>query len=125
MPLPEEEYKRQQTWFEQKINTDMNFLNDENKWMKDAQKGCEKEDEKEDEIQPNDGISNVSSPGKTQASSKSKSSLTSSAYLRAKAEKAALIQHLAALKKHALEAQEEKLHFEQERLKRQKEQLEM
>lgn len=31
----------------------MNFLNDVNKWMKDAQKGCEKESEREEEIQPN------------------------------------------------------------------------
>lgn len=36
MPLPEEENKRQQTWFEQKTNANMNILNDVNKWRKEA-----------------------------------------------------------------------------------------
>lgn len=71
-------------------------------------------------LNKNISIKNISPSGKTRVSSKSKCSITSSLYLRAKAEKAALIKHMA-----ALEAQQEKLHAEQERLKRQKEQLEI
>lgn len=115
IPMLEEEIERQQTWFESKSKENEKFMHDIKQWLMDAKGSCELENS--DDIQPNDSISNVSSHGKGRSISSSKVSTTSSAYIKAKAEKAALLQRMSALeKKHVLEAQ-------QESLKRQKEHL--
>ena len=76
-----------------------------------------------DYINPGDSVSNVSS---RKGHSGSCVSRASSARLKAKAEKAALMEKVAALqRRHDLEEQEEKLRQEKIKLKKKKEQLEL
>lgn len=80
-------------------------------------------------INPDDSVSNALKKGsccKTHSSSgSSKASSTASARLKAKAEKAALLQSVALKKLHVLEAKEEDFQRQKEKLRREKEQLQM
>lgn len=113
----------QNHWFQQKMETFDGFIQDVNVWFSEV--GGHKthsiaESVITDDIGPDDSVSNVSKPKSNhKSSSSSRASSASSARIKAQAEKAALMERVAALqKKHDLEAQEE-------RLKRKKEQLEL
>ena len=75
-----------------------------------------------DDIRPHDSISNITRNRTTV----SKSSSTSSARIRALAEKAALMEQVAALqKKHDMEKEQEQLDMQKEKIRRKQEKLEM
>ncbi len=134
MPMPDPEHDKQQHWLAQKIEEINIFENDVKKWLADA--AAKKDDENLDvlsitnsDIRPEDSISNVSSKGskhKDHSSVHSKASSIIYVRLKAKAERAALLQSAAALRKmHDIDAEEEALQMEKAKLKRKKEQLEV
>ncbi len=116
MPMPDPEQDKQQHWLAQKIEEINIFENDVKKWLADA--AAKKDDENLDvlsitnsDIRPEDSISNVSSKGskhKDHSSVHSKASSIIYVRLKAKAERAALLQSAAALRKmHDIDAEEE------------------
>ena len=94
---------------------------DENDVDKNAMSECQYD------VNPEDSVSNVQSKRSSRRSySRSGMSSTASACLKAKAEKAALMEKAVALqKRHELEAQEEKLRLESDKLRKIKEQLDI
>ncbi len=135
MPMPDPEHDKQQYWLAQKIEEINTFEHEVRKWFADV--AAKKDDEnldvlsiKNSEIRPEDSISNVSSKGSKHKDDSSVHSKASSIFyvrLKAKAERAALIQSAAALRKmHDIDAEEEEaLQMEKAKLKRKKEQLEV
>lgn len=136
--LPSEEMSKQNKWFEIEMNSNTEMIKRIEGWLLDFKEQC-KGDENDggddvvdgevdnavqhttvitDEIGPNDSISNVNEKRCTSASCSSHRSLrssTSSAYLKAEAERAALIARAATLKeKHELEVQEEQIRQKKE-----------
>lgn len=81
----------------------------------------------QDDINPGDSVSNVSSKRSSRKGHfRSYVSSTSSARLKARAEKVALLEQATALKRrHELEAQEDKLRQERDKLRKLREQLEL
>lgn len=126
--LPEDEEKRQKIYFHAKGSTFSNFIEKVKGWLSDVGHPYAQSNDAEnppgnlsvvsDEINPEDSVSNVScqEENRSRARSKlSKASSTSSARIRAEADKAALMERMAALeRKHALEEKEEKLRKEKE-----------
>jgi len=125
--LPNDEQEKQQTWFNGKMLIFSGFKDDVQKWLNTesqvSRSGVDGDAFQED-IQPNDSVSNISSRGSSKPSSgKGSSSVrtgrssASSARIIAEAEKAALIARATALKeKHALEVQQEQLRRRQEQM---------
>lgn len=132
LDLPKDEVEKQIKYFEQKVASFSNFIEEVKSWLSNAghlyepsndDKPAENEN---DDIRPEDSVSNVLGPKVSSkvGSGLSKISSTNSAKIKAQAEKAALAERMAALKrKHLLEAREEKIRLEQEQLRREKEQL--
>ena len=129
LPLPEDEFEKQNQWFQQKMETFDGFIQDVKVWLPEAAQQIAHSIAESvilqsvvnsDDIGPDDSVSNASKPkSKHKSSSSSRASSTPSARTKAQAENAALMERVAALKKkHELEAQEEQL-------KRKKEQLEL
>ncbi|XP_027860260.1 uncharacterized protein LOC114136464 [Xiphophorus couchianus] len=127
LPLPEEEVKRQSVYFQSKVTTFSDFMDNIKVWLHEAgdsyteQKNNVDDDQVADldEINPEDSVSNISSvkPRSKTSSQQSWTSSTSSARIKAAAEKAAFMERLAALdKRHLIQAQEEKLRKEKEKL---------
>lgn len=125
--LPNAEKEKQQTWFDGKMLIYNGFRDDVQKWLStESQVSCSGVDGNacQDDIQPNDSVSNISSRGSSKPSSRKSSSSVrtgrSSAFsvrIIAEAEKAALIARATALKeKHALEVQQEQLRRRQEQM---------
>ncbi|XP_023192327.1 uncharacterized protein LOC111609249 isoform X3 [Xiphophorus maculatus] len=136
LPLPEEEVKRQSVYFQSKVTTFSDFMDNVKVWLHEAgdsyteRKNNVDDDQVADldEINPEDSVSNISSvkPRSKTSSQQSRTSSTSSARIKAAAEKAALMERLAALdKKHLIEAQEEKLRKEKEKLRKEKEKFDL
>ncbi len=136
MPIPKDEFDKQTKWFDAKLAENQCFQKEITEWLSDAgrtlraDKTCDASSAVNSEIGPDDSISNVSTKqsqcSKVLKGSASTSSSTSSARIKAMAERAALVQHAASMeKKHTLEEEEERLRIQSERLKRQKEQLMM
>ncbi|XP_032425050.1 uncharacterized protein LOC116723928 [Xiphophorus hellerii] len=98
-------------WFEPRITNLNYFLNDVETWKKDIVQST---------IRPSDSISNVSQKSKSSSSirsSASRSSSVSSELKKAKAEQAAALARVAALKeKHALQMEEAKLKLKMEQI---------
>lgn len=120
--LPPEEKETHRIWFQAKKLSIDKFIDDMEKWMKNAdgsepvENVEEEEEDVENEINSHDRISNVGSKKSTRkshtksSSSTSSRSSTSSARLQAEAERAALAVLAAALReRHVLEEQEEML----------------
>ena len=122
--LPQEEKERHETWFKAKMMFNNEFIDDVETWVKrnenqvsETENNCDM-GAKNDDINPNDSISNVGKHSNKSVTSH-RSSTTSSVKIKAAAEKAAVMARMAALKeRHALEEQEQKI-------KRKKEQLEL
>lgn len=135
--LPKEEMSKQNQWFEFEMNSNTEIIKRIKEWLldiKEQSKGVDDDgdfdDDDEvdsaaplmtvitDEIGPNDSVSNVGGKRCTSASCSSHRSLkssTSSAYLKAEAERAALLARAATLKeKHELEVQEEQIRQKKE-----------
>ncbi len=135
MPMSKPEYEKQQSWLVCTMKENNEFITDVKQWLSDA--GVSYSDGGDDgmsitdtNINPDDSVSNATRKGsqcKTHSSSSSsRVSSTASARLKAKAERAALLQSVAALNKlHVLEAKEEELQRQKEKLRREKEQLQM
>ena len=144
-PMPEEEQSKQNTWIQAKMLGSEMFMQDVSKWLSEnrginydgvnankvlglSEHECVNADgankvlgpsvQCQDNINPEDSVSNVSRGSKrSKASSKGSGSGVSSACMRAKAEKAALLEKAAALqKRHEIEAEEEKLRKRKEQL---------
>lgn len=126
LDLPEDEVEKQNKYFEQKVTMFSKCIEETKGWLSKAGHPYQpltltddKPDEAEsvvDDMRPEDSASN--------ASRLSKTSSTYSAKIKARAEKAALEERMAALKqKHLLEAKEEKIRLEKEQLEREQEQL--
>lgn len=125
--LPSEEKEKQQTWFNGKMLICDEFVDDVEKWLSaESQVSCSGVDARvcQEDVNPDDSISNISSCKSSKSSSKKSSSSVrsgrfsaASARIMAEAEKAALMARAAALKeKHTLEVQQEKLRHRQEQL---------
>lgn len=141
--LPEEEQRRQETWFQFKRSNNDEFAEEILTWLKengisyDDDDGGDENDQNEGDfdknarsgchdINPEDSVSNVPSKRSSRRSHSRSAMSSTSACLKAKAEKAALMQKAAALqRRHELEAQEEKLRQESDRLRKIKEQLDL
>lgn len=132
--LPEGEREKHDIWFKAKMICNDEILSEVNRWLnaiqlKKGNKGDECGDEKgsqkgkrdeqdNDDIRPEDSVSNVPSKQVSRRSSRSGKS-TNSARIKEEAERAALLAQAASLKeRHALEEQEQQL-------KRRREQLEL
>lgn len=132
--LPEGEREKHDIWFKAKMICNDEILSEVNRWLnavqlKKGNKGDECGDEKgsqkgkrdeqdNDDIRPEDSVSNVPSKQVSWRSSRSGKS-TNSARIKEEAERAALLAQAASLKeRHALEEQEQQL-------KRRREQLEL
>lgn len=117
LPLPENEFEKQNQWVQQKMETFKCFMQDVNVWLSEVgQKithpiAIQQRVVNSDDIGPNDSVSNASKPKSNhKSSSSSRASSTSSAHIKAQVEEAALMEWVTALKKkHELEAQEEQL----------------
>ena len=112
--LPHDERERHETWFKAKIMFNDEFIAEIKVWV------CQTEGtgDNNDEINPDDSVSNVGKCSNKSESCK-RSSTTSSAQIIAAAEKAAIVARMAGLtERHALEEQELQL-------KRRKEQLDL
>ncbi len=124
--LPSEEKEKQQPWFSGKMLICNGFINYVEKWLSaESQVSCSGVDKNvnQNDVNPEDRISNISRESSKPSSKKSSSrvrsgrSSASSAQIMAEADKAALIARASALKeKHALELQQEKLRHRQEQL---------
>lgn len=136
MPIPQDEYDKQNKWFRAKMTENQEFYKDVKERLADTGKSlnvdktCDASSITNSEIGPDDSISNVSTKrshhSKASKGSTTTLSSTSSARIKAMAEKAALLQHAAAMeRRHVLEEEEERLCMQNERLKKQKEQLMM
>ncbi|XP_035984850.1 uncharacterized protein LOC118558384 [Fundulus heteroclitus] len=136
LPLPEEEVKRQAVYFQSNLTAFSDFMDNVKVWLQEAgypyteQKNVDDDQvvADQDEINPEDGVSNVSSvkPRSKTSSQQSRTSSTSSALIKAAAEKAALRERFAALdKRHLIETEEEELRKEKEKLRREKEKLDL
>lgn len=141
LPIPPDELKKQNEYFENKMSTYLEFTERVKCWLCELgqpfvqlnkDNNVQNFDDVDDEINPEDSASNVCSvisKSKTR-SQVSRVSSTTSARVKAEAEKAALMERVAALKrKHQIETLEEKLKMEKEnelkRLQQEKEQLEL
>ena len=127
LPLPQDEIKRQCEYFEAKMIRLNNFIETVKHWLSElghpyVYQNVESPEDQggTDEINPDDSASNVSSVKANSMKPHSQLSQTSSsasARIKAQAEKAALMQRVAALKrKHQIEAKEENLRREKEQL---------
>lgn len=116
--MPAEEVEKQNIWFSAKMLVENGFIADVESWLKtnlvDVGDNDDDEHDVDEEVHPDDSVSNVASKnsqGKSISSSKHShhsAKSTASSRIKAEAEKAALLARAAALKeKHALEAQEE------------------
>ncbi len=129
--LPGDELERQQTWFKAKMLINNDFINDLQKWLTqtfnndDKNRSSQVENDKneneviDDDVLPEDSVSNVASKlsSKLSAGSRKSSSSTASLRIKAEAERAALVARAAALKgKHLLEEQEQQLRRKREQL---------
>lgn len=152
--LPEEEQRKQETWFYTKVSSNDVFVEEVSTWLKENGVECvenaigdedavndnggknenehasgdKEEAECYDDIKPGDSVSNVLSQRSSRKSHSHRSyaSGVSSARLKAKAEKAALEEKAAALqRRQELEEQEEKLRQEKIKLRKRKEQMEL
>lgn len=135
--LPKEEMSKQNKWFEIEMNSNTEIIKIIKEWLLDIKEQCKGVDDDEvdsavphmtvitDEIGPNNSVSNVGGKRCTSASCSSHRSLkssTSSAYLKAEAERAALLAKAATLKeKHELEVKEEQIRQKKEVLELQSE----
>lgn len=130
MPMLKTEWEQQQKWLAGKLKENNEFITDVKQWLSDAGVFEDGMSLIDTNVDPDDSVSNTSKQGSRfkphSSSGSSKASSTASARLKAKAEKAALLQSVAALKKmHVLEAKEEDLQRQKEKVRREKEQLEM
>lgn len=134
LPLPSDELKNQNECFANKMTMYNEFSERVKYWLCDVAPEClspnADNNNMNDEISPDDSASNIKSNTKSNVSKTrsqgSRASSTASARLKAEADKAALLEHVAALnKRHAIEAEEERIRCESEKLKREKEQLEL
>ena len=132
LPIPQDEVENQNKWFHTKMTLYSDFTEKVKKWLVDTGQPYAQPDIKcsedvdvlsvtdSDEVGPGDSVSNISCYrySHVKASSQlSRVSSTSSARIKAEAEKAALLEHVAAMKKrHLIEAQEEQLRKEKEKL---------
>ncbi len=114
-----EEGEKQYTWLAAKMLVENGFIDGVKEWLKNNENGG---DVVED-VHPEDSISNVSRKRSHQKSTHSRKSsnkighTTASAYIKAEAEKAALLARAAALKdKHTLEVREAQLRRKREQL---------
>jgi len=132
--LPKEEMSKQNKWFETQMNSNTEIIRRIKEWLPDNKEQCNDDDNGDDDgdniaqhmtvitddIGPNDSVSNVGGKRCRSDSSSSHRSLkssTSSAYLKAEAERAALLAMAATLKeKHELEVQEEQIRQKKEML---------
>ncbi len=127
--LPDDEKEKHNTWFKAKMIPNDELIAYVKKWVSDAElilkgdddvDGVENKSNYEDDVNPDDSVSNVASKHSSRKSTQSgKSSTTSSARVKAEAERAGLLAQAAALQEmHALEEQEQQL-------KRKRQQLEL
>lgn len=115
--LPVEENEKHETWFKAKMLPINECIADTKEWLS-CNKGKPNENAHVvDDVKPNDSVSNISVRSSHRSRSSCMSSTTSSAAIKAEAEKAALIARAAALKeRHALEEQEQQLRRKREQL---------
>ena len=127
LPLPKDEVKRQSKYFLEKMTMFCDFTDNVKGWLFEAGHPyveTNKDDPDNqcvaDGIHPEDSASNVASIKSSSLRSHSRlsrSSSISSACIKAEADKAALVERIAAQKrKHQIEAQQEKLRREKEQL---------
>ena len=130
LPLPQDEVVRQNKNHKEKMTMFYDFTGKVKSWLSEMGQPysglyVQPNEDVADDINPEDSASNVSSVKKNSVRTHSQISRTSStsyAHIEAKADRAALIDRVAALKKkHSIEDQEEQL---EERLRKEKEQLE-
>lgn len=122
--LPSEEKEKQQTWFSGKMLICNGFIDDVEKWLNtESQVSCSgvEENVHQNDVDPEDSISNISrqssKTSRKKGSSSVRSGRSSASSARIMAEKASLMARATALKeKHALELQQEKLRRRQEQL---------
>lgn len=111
--LPSDESEKHDTWFKAKMLFNNECIGEGKTWISFNEENVLKTENAEDDIGPNDSISNVES----KRSLRSKSSGTSSSRIKVQADKAALIAQMAVLKqRHALEEQEQQLKRKKEEL---------
>ncbi len=129
--LPGDEKVKHETWFKAMMLNNDDSIANAKKWVLDHD-SCPSHGngDVEDDINPNDSISNVGSKRPSQRSYRSGRSSTTSARIKAEADRAALLARQAALKaKHALEEQQEELKRKMEeqelQLRRKKEALDL
>ncbi|KAK0152604.1 hypothetical protein N1851_005873 [Merluccius polli] len=115
--LPSDEAEKHETWFKAKMMFNDECVNDVKKWIS-GNEGCVKANENvEDDIKPDDSVSNIGSKCSAKTGGSGGSSTASSARVKAEAERAALVARAAALKEqHALEEQEQQLRRRREQL---------
>lgn len=133
LPLPLDELKNQNECFANKMSMYCEFTDRVECWLRNVGhpyvSPSNDKNDKNDDLNPEDSASNISraksNVSKT-CSQASRISSTASVRLKAEADKAALLERVAALdKKHEIEAEEERIRIESEKLKRKKEQLEL
>lgn len=131
LPLPEDEIEKQSQWFKAKMQLFCKFTENVKEWLSEAGQPYEEQVQPQDskipeslvdvdDIRPEDSISNISFSKLNfpkAPSLLSRTSSTSSARIKVEAEKAALLERVAALKKmHLIEEQEEQLRRQKEQL---------
>lgn len=118
--LPDSEREKHDIWFKAKMIPINEFIEHVNIWLSKTVTLSEEVDVKgNDDIGPEDSVSNVSKGtiSSSKCSIKSSSSSTLSARVQAEAERAALIARASALKaKHAIERQQEELRKQMEQM---------
>lgn len=122
--LPQEEKERHETWFKAKMMFNDEFIEEVEMWVQSNENQMSETENNgdkcvgNDDINPNDSVSNVGKNSNESLSSH-RSSTASSVKIKVAAKKAAVMARMAALKeRHALEEQEQKI-------KRKKEQLDL
>ncbi|XP_032416528.1 uncharacterized protein LOC116718567 isoform X3 [Xiphophorus hellerii] len=126
LPLPYDELMKQNEHFQNKMSSYHEFTELVRGWLCEREKPFvqpsaddydQGKNDVDNAINPEDSASNVRSVKSKSGSQVSRVSSTSSARIKAEAERAALLERAAGLKKkHQLEAQEEKLKQEKEQL---------
>ncbi len=125
--LPDDEKEKHEIWFKAKMIGNDELISDVKRWVKCSEQHAlnsngndddDDDNDDDDDVNPEDSVSNVASKQTSKKSACSgKSSSTSSARVKAEADRAALLARVAALKKmHALEEQQQQLQRKREQL---------